>query len=156
MRTIFALLPAFLLTARILLAADVSGDWEFAGDYLKDANYARVHLKAEDGKITGNLNELALEGTFKDDELKFSAKRPNGEHFGDFTGRVRSDGLEGTAVWSGDRKVTWTARRAAQVPATPQTHDFEPREFHRVFSDALPPVREVEPHSPQPGFGSIG
>lgn len=143
--TSFGLLPAFLLTSRILLAADVSGDWEFAADYLKDTNYARVHLKAEDGKITGNLNELALEGTIKGDEFSFSAKRPNGEHFGDFTGRVLGDGLEGTAVWFGDRKVTWTARKAAQAPATPQTHDFKPKEFHRVFSDALPPVLHIFP-----------
>ncbi len=144
MRTTFALLLPFL-TAKILIAADVSGDWEFAADYLKDTNYARVRLKAEDGKITGNLNELALEGTCKGDELTFSAKSPNGEHFGDFTGRIRGDGLEGTAVWSGDRKVTWTARRAAQAPATRQIHDFEPREFHRVFSGAIPPVLHIFP-----------
>ncbi len=144
MRCILALMP-LLLSPGILLAADVSGDWEFAADYLKDTNYARVHLKAEDGKITGHLNEMALEGTLKGDALTFSAKRPNGEPFGDFTGKIRGDGLEGTAVWSGDRKVTWTARRPAQAPAAPQTHEFEPKEFHRVFSDAIPPALHIFP-----------
>src|SRR5437762_9162016 len=61
--------------------------------------YARVNLKIEGGKLTGNLNELKLEGTFKDNELRFKAKRPNGDHFGDFTGKPHGEKLE-------DRKST--------------------------------------------------
>src|SRR5262245_8342848 len=99
-----------VLAANKLFAADVSGDWEFTGKYLNDPSYARVNLKTEDGKLTGNLNELSLEGTVKDNELTFTAKRPNGDHFGDFTGKVNGDELEGTAVWFRDRKVTWSAK----------------------------------------------
>jgi amidase len=34
---------------------------------------------------------------------------------------------------------------SCQPPATPRTLDFEPKEFHRVFSDAIPPVLHVFP-----------
>src|SRR5437867_10974400 len=68
----------FLFAAGTLVAADLSGDWEFAGNYLGDISYARVTLKVEGGKLTGNLNELKVEGTIKGDELNLSAKRPNG------------------------------------------------------------------------------
>ena len=138
-------LGSLLFAAGTLVAADLSGDWEFAGNYLGDISYARVTLKVEGGKLTGNLNELKLEGTIKGDELNLSAKRPNGDHFGDFKGKAQGDKLEGTGVWSKSRKVTWSARRPASPPATPRVHDFEPSEFHRVFSDAIPPVLHIFP-----------
>jgi acetamidase/formamidase len=139
------MLFSFLFLAGTVNAADLSGEWEFAGKHLGDVSYARVNLKVEGGKLTGNLNELKLEGTVEGDSLKFSAKRPNGDPFGDFTGKAQGEGIEGTAVWSGDRKVTWSATRAAVPPEAPRTHDFEPTEFHRVFSDAIPPVLRIFP-----------
>src|SRR5262249_39995089 len=129
----------------ILAAADISGDWEFAATHLGEVNYVRVTLKVEGDKITGNLNELKLEGTIHGDELSFSGTRPKGEAFGDFKGTAHGDQLEGTAVWSGERNITWTAKRPKTPPAAPQVHDFEPTEFHRVFSDAIPPVLHVFP-----------
>jgi len=138
-------LCCFFLCAGALAAADLSGDWEFASKYLGDVSYARVTLLIKDGKLAGNLNELALEGSVTDGELTFSAKRPNGEHFGDFTGKVSGDKLEGTAAWTDDRQITWSAKRAAIPPQIPQVHDFEPTQFHRVFSDAIAPVLHIFP-----------
>jgi len=141
----FCRLCSLLFAAGTLVAADVSGDWELASTYLGDVSYAHVTLKIEGGKLTGSLNELKLEGSIKDGELTFSATRPNGDHFGDFTGKAYGDKLEGTAVRSGDSKITWSAKRAAIPPHTPQVHDFEPTEFHRVFSDAIAPVLHIFP-----------
>jgi amidase len=126
-------------------AADVSGEWEFAGKYFDDVSSARVTLKIDGEKLTGNLNELKLEGTLQGDELKFSAKRPNGDHFGDFTGKAQNDRLEGEAEYSGGRKIIWSAKRPAVPPKSPQVHDFEPTQFHRLFSDAIPPVLHIFP-----------
>jgi amidase len=128
-----------------LTAADISGEWEFAAKDLGDTSYARVNLKIDDRKLAGNLNELRLEGTIKDGELTFSARRPNGDKFGDFTGMLRDNTLEGTAVWLGDRKVTWSAKRPASPPAAPKVHEFQPTEFHHVFSDAIAPVLRIFP-----------
>jgi acetamidase/formamidase len=144
-KSTFSRLCVLLFAARPLIAADVSGGWEFAGKYLGDTNYARVTLNIEGDKLTGSLNELKLEGTIKDNDLKFTATRPNGDRFGDFQGKAKSDQLEGSGEWSGGRKVAWSAKRPATPPSTPRTHDFEPREFHRVFSDAIPPVLHIFP-----------
>ena len=134
-----------LFLAGPAVAADLSGEWEFAGKDLGETSYARMHFEVEAGKLTGNLNELKLEGTLQGDGLTFTAKRPNGDKFGDFTGTSKGKELEGTAMWFGDRKVTWSASRAAVRPDAPRTHDFEPTEFHRVFSDAIPPVLRIFP-----------
>src|SRR5262249_38345911 len=93
-----------------LTAADISGEWEYAGKYLGDISYARVSLKVEGSKLTGNLNELTLAGTVSGDEISFKATRPNGESPGEFRGTAKGGQLEGTAIWSGDRNISWTAK----------------------------------------------
>jgi len=139
------ILASFLLPLALATAADLSGDWEFSAKTLGDTIYARVTLKTEGNKLTGNLNELKLEGTINGDKLSFSATRPNGDSFGTFEGAIHADQIDGTALWHKTDKVEWTARRPARAPATPRTLDFEPKEFHRLFSDAIPPVLHVFP-----------
>jgi amidase len=140
-------LPSWIIlfSAGALLAADISGEWEFYGTSFGEVSPARINFKVDGDKLSGNLNEIKLEGTIKGDDLKFSAKRPNGDHFGDFVGKVNDDKLEGTAEWSGGQNVTWTARRAPVAPKTPRVHDFLPTQFHRVFSDAIAPALRIFP-----------
>jgi acetamidase/formamidase len=141
----FCQVCSLFAVAGALAATNISGDWEFAADYFGDLSYARVNFKVEGGKLTGTLNELKLEGTVKDDELTFSAKRPNGDHFGDFIGKANEDKLQGSGTWFGGRKTTWSAKRPLTPPSAPRVHDFEPTEFHRLFSDAIPPVVHIFP-----------
>jgi acetamidase/formamidase len=126
-------------------AGDVSGNWEVAARYLGDVSYFAVTLKVSGDKLTGSLNELKLEGTIKGDELTFKATRPNGDHFGDFKGSLGGGELSGTAVWFEKQEVAWSAKRPAKPPASPKVYDFEPKEFHRVFSEAIPPVLHLFP-----------
>jgi len=145
MKAIPAILFA-LFTSATLSAADVSGDWEFAAKILNDMNYSRVTLTADGEKLSGNLNENKLEGVVHGDEVVFKATRPNGQPFGDFKGRLNGDQLSGTGSAPGvPGDITWSAKRAAKRPAQPQVHDFEPKEFHRIFSDAIPPVLHIFP-----------
>jgi amidase len=134
-----------LFATSTLFAASVSGDWEFASKYMGDVTYFRLNLTVEGDKLTGSMNELKLDGTIQGDELSFKAKRSMGGPFGDFKGVVHGDKLEGTAVWFGYRDITWSATRPVTPPAVPTVHDFEPTEFHRVFSDAIPPVLRLFP-----------
>jgi amidase len=135
-----------LLTATTLSAADISGEWELTASLLNDVSYARVTLKADGGKLSGTLNEIKLDGTINGDELTFIATRPNGQHFGNFRAKANGDALKGTASWPGmPGDVNWSAQRAARPPAKPEVHDFEPKEFHRVFSDTIPPVLHLFP-----------
>ena len=138
------ILASFLLPLALSTAADLSGDWEFSGKMLGDTIYARVTLKSDGNKLTGELNELKLAGTIDGNKLSFSAARPNGDAFGTFEGTVHADQMSGTAILHND-KVEWTARRPATAPSSPRTLDFEPKEFHRLFSDAIPPVLHVFP-----------
>jgi len=139
------LFHSVILLSGAVNAADLSGDWELTGKFLGDTYYSRLNLKPEGDKLTGSMNELKLEGTVQGDEFAFTTKRSNAELFGDFKGAAKGDQLEGTAVWFGDRQVVWTAKRPKIPPATAQVHDFEPTEFHRVFSDAIPPVLHIFP-----------
>jgi len=127
-------------------AADVSGRWELTARLLNDVNHARVTFTVTGEKLTGTLNELTLEGTVKGDEVAFVATRPNGERFGAFKGRVKGNDITGTASWPGfTEDVSWVARRAKERPDKPQVHQFEPKEFHRVFSDAIAPALQIFP-----------
>ncbi len=139
------ILASLLLAAATSLAVDISGDWEFAANSLGDVSYVRVTLKADGKKLTGSLNELKFDGTIDGDKIAFTATRPNGDVFGTFEGTVHGDQMSGTALWRKTDKVEWTAKRPARAPASPRTLDFEPKEFHRVFSDAIPPVLHVFP-----------
>jgi acetamidase/formamidase len=140
-RLLFGLLAVCLLAS----AADVSGDWEFTAHRFNDEIYARVNLKVEGEKLTGSLNELKFEGTVKGDTIDFKATRPGGEQFGTFHGVAQGGTLSGDAIWFGKEKLTWTAKRPATPPASPTVHDFEPTEFHRQFSGAIPPVMHIFP-----------
>jgi amidase len=139
------ILASFLLATAATFAADISGEWEFTGKLLGDTTYVRITLKADGNKLTGNLNELKFDGTIAGDKLAFTATRPNGEAFGTFEGTVHGDQISGTALWRKTDKVEWVARRPAAAPSAPRTLDFEPTEFHRVFSDAIPPVLHAFP-----------
>jgi acetamidase/formamidase len=137
---------SLLLAATLQSPTDVSGDWLFTAKVLNDVNYARVTLKIEGEKLSGNLNEIKLEGTFSGNDLTFKATRPSGTAFGDFKGKLSGGELSGTGSWPGvSGDVSWSARRALKPPDKPQIHDFEPKEFHRVFSDAIPPVLHIFP-----------
>lgn len=141
----FRLGALLLVIAGTASSADVSGDWDVVARYLGDDSYFRIALKVSGDKITGSLNELKLEGALQGDDLTLKATRPNGEHFGDFKGSLHGGELSGTALWFGKQELTWSGKRPPKPPSQPKTYDFEPKEFHRVFSDAIPPVLHMFP-----------
>jgi acetamidase/formamidase len=135
----------WLVGAVALAGADIAGTWRFNivsfGEEIADA---KLELKVEGNKLTGNLNELKIEGTVTGDTLKFTATRPNGEKFGDFEGRLAGDELTGKAKRP-DEEFDWIARRPVVVHATPQTREFVPDKFHRFFSGTIAPALHINP-----------
>lgn len=140
-RPLLALIAFPLLAA----AADISGDWEFTVHRMGDDTYARGTIKVEGEKLTGSVMGLNLEGAIHGAAIEFTERRPNGESFGTYHGVIRGDEMSGDAVWFEKEKVTWSARRPATRPASPTVHDFEPTEFYRQFSGAIPPVMRIFP-----------
>jgi len=144
MKVITALVSVLLISAPVS-AADLTGDWEFALKILNDVSYTRGTLKTEGDTVSGTVGENKIAGTTKGDEVTFTLTRANGQPGGQFKAKVTGSELKGTAVVPGVGETTWTARREAKRPEKSQIHQFEPTEFHRVFSDAIPPVLHIFP-----------
>jgi acetamidase/formamidase len=141
-----AALASVLLVSAPASAADVTGDWEFALRILNDVSYSRGTLKTEGDRVSGNVGENKVAGTTTGDDVTFTVTRQNGQSGGEFRGKLSGSELKGTATAPGiPGETTWTARREPKRPEKPQVHEFEPTEFHRVFSDAIPPVLRIFP-----------
>jgi amidase len=139
------ILAVLLLVPTTFAQSDVSGNWELAIKWLNDTTYARISLKVTGDKLSGTYNQATLEGTIKGSDLEFSVIRPNGQNFPQFKGRITGTELTGTGLRNATQATTWTAKRAATPPGQPRVLDFEPKEFHRVFSDAIPPALHIFP-----------
>ena len=139
-------LPLLMLTfAATLASADIAGSWRFnLVSFGEEMFQAKLDLKLDGDKLTGNLNDLKIEGAVQGETLKFTATRPNGKAWGTFEGRLNGSDLSGT-LHRDDEDLQWIARRAILPTAAPQTRTFEPTEFHRFFSGTIPPALHINP-----------
>jgi amidase len=138
-------LLAVMASAAMLPAADIAGSWNFnIVSFGEEIAHAKLELKVDGNKLSGNLNELKLEGTVEGDTVKFTATRPNGEKFAELRGHVSGAELTGKAKREND-DFDWVARRQVVVKATPQTRDFAPTQFQRYFSGMIQPVLHINP-----------
>ena len=134
-----------LAFAATLASADIAGSWRFnLVSFGEELFYAKLDLKLDGDKLTGNLNDLKIEGAIQGETLKFTASRPNGNVFATLEGRVNGQELSGTAHRDND-DFQWVARRAILPTAAPQIRTFEPTEFHRFFSGTIPPALHINP-----------
>ncbi|MFN7994901.1 MAG: acetamidase/formamidase family protein [Bryobacteraceae bacterium] len=141
----FSVLIALASVPLFAASSDLSGQWDLQAPVRGDEHWAHMSLKIDGPKLSGTLNEDRLDGTVRDGAVEFTARRPGGQLFGTFHGVLKDGELIGDAVWFETQKVTWVARRPVKRPATPTVHNFEPKEFHRVFSSAIPPVMHIFP-----------
>ncbi len=134
--TLLCLLPAFAQTP----GPDISGEWLVEIKVLNDTQYRRLTLKLEGDRVTGSSGNQKGEGTFRDGKLEVQfSPGPN------VSGMFRGGELSGDTQMFGEA-AKWRAARMKVRPAdAPRTHTFEPKEFHRVFSGAIPPVLRIFP-----------
>jgi acetamidase/formamidase len=146
------------------LRIETGGDeWHMTRDAFGNELHQRMSVKIEKGRLSGWIFEggkrVSFSGTsdaagnvrfeMKDDDEKVT-----------FTGKLTSGAtpgaseMSGTSVTSGPDEwgesppKSWRARRVVSEkdrPASPRTLDFEPTEFHRVFSPSIPPVMRIWP-----------
>ena len=149
---------ACLLAAAPLSAApapDLSGEWELMITLFGNPLAYRMEMKVDGGKLTGSVSRgkpTPITGTAQGDRVRFEWKDADGTQNA-FDGRLEKGELAGTASFSGEPygatpPMPWRAKRAAlqsDKPAAPRTLDFEPKEFHRVFSSTIPPVLRIWP-----------
>src|SRR5262245_23475726 len=121
-----------------------SGEWLFIDTSLGAAQYARIELKFEGEKMSGKFGNLDVVGTVRNNRVEFETRRADGTVVTKRTGTLSGGEMKGEGSRDSS-PLTWTARRFADKPAKPQTHRFEPKEFHRYFSSTIPPALTIFP-----------
>jgi len=140
---VLAVITALPAAARAQ-STGLAGTWELALFRFNEPTYNRVKFEVSGESVTGKSRNLEIAGTLRGQILEFEAKNPNGRVMGKFKGTLSGNEMFGEGDASGT-PVRWTARRAAARPSSPRTHTFEPKEFHRYFSSAIPPVLRIAP-----------
>lgn len=131
-------------------AASVAGEWEMTTMVFGNPLAQRVTFSVDGAKLTGTSSGQPLTGTVEGDRIRFETKDPDGT-VNTYEGRLQDGKLSGTATltqepWGQTPPLTWSARRPATgKPAAPRTLDYEPKEFHRVFSADVAPVLRIWP-----------
>jgi amidase len=131
---------------------DLSGDWVLTTVVFGENLGERLQLKVEKDQISGTLfrdEGVALKGTVKGRELKFSFKESGGDQ-SEYTGHISGEALVGeyTTVDSHGGKTTgtWSAGRILVRPAGgPRQLEFVPQVFQRAFSSKTEPVLHIWP-----------
>src|SRR5262245_21401439 len=121
-----------------------SGEWLFIDTSFGAAQYARIELKFEGEKVSGKFGNLDVVGTVRNNRVEFETRRADGTVVTKRTGTLSGGEMKGEGSRDSS-PLTWTARRFADKPAKPQTHRFEPKEFHRYFSSTIPPALTIFP-----------
>jgi acetamidase/formamidase len=142
MRTIWAivLLCSALYSAQ---SVDLSGNWVVELTFFDNADYRRITLKQQGTELTGSDGNLTITGSVRNGKVEFQAKPKEGPET-IVSAEVRGDELVGAAKRRDDQ-LKFRAYREKPVPAAPRTHEFEPKEFHRLFSGAIAPVLRIFP-----------
>jgi acetamidase/formamidase len=156
---VICVLVFFLLrwTPAAALPIDLSGEWMLTTTTFGNERSERLHLRLEKGKLAGSVyrrgKNLPLTGKSEGESVQFEFKDSDGSRVA-FSGTLSNGTLSGKVTVSGGQQwgdappADWRARRAAgekDRPAAPRVLDFEPVEFHRVFSSAIAPVLTIWP-----------
>ena len=112
------LLFFLLLLPLALLAADVTGTWDFSVDLDAGSGNPTFTLKQNGEKLTGHysgaLGEADLAGKVQGDDIQFTftVKGDQGESTVTFSGKISGDTMKGKAVYTNFGSGTFTAKRA--------------------------------------------
>ena len=133
--------------------SSLAGEWELTTTVFGTPFSSRMNLTVADGAIGGSVQNggnVPVTGKVDADHVEFTFKDRDGTS-NDYVGQWKDGVMSGTVTftaepWGGTPPSTWRAKRAAVgKPAAPRTLDFEPKEFHRVFSSTIEPVLRIWP-----------
>jgi amidase len=136
--------------------ASLSGEWVLTTVYFGNERGERMNLQVEKGKVTGWVyrrgKRVPLAGKVEGADIQFSYQEEGSK--ASYAGRIAEGELSGKLtvtggdVWGEAPPADFRARRAVAErdrPSAPRTLDFEPVEFHRIFSSAIKPVLTIFP-----------
>jgi acetamidase/formamidase len=126
-------------------SANPAGEWVFAHTLYGQTDYARMTVEISGERLTVALWEMKLEGRVRDGKLEAKRSRDKEGPAMSMTGTVAQHGMTGEFT-VGELSGKWRATKSpVRSPNAPREHKFEPTEFHRVFSGAIPPVLHIHP-----------
>jgi len=131
-------LLSLLLSMSVQAQPNVSGSWAMTVVDFGVPNTMRLVLKQDGDKLTGTLNNQALEGTLAGVDLTFKVGSREAR------GTLLAGHLAGQ-VTQGGRALEWSAERLPQRPVTARTHTFEPTKFELYFTSRVDPVLRIAP-----------
>ena len=136
--------------------SSLSGEWILTTVVFGNERSERMNLQVEKKKVTGSVyrrgKRIPLTGRIEGDEIQFETQE--GKTKASYTGRIAPAEISGKVTvtggdtWGEAPPADWHARPAASErdrPSAPRTLDFEPVEFHRVFSSSIKPVMRIWP-----------
>jgi acetamidase/formamidase len=135
-----------------LAQESVAGEWLLTNTVQGIPFSSKLVLKAEGGKLEGELGRTALQGTVAGDAVHFTMK-PRLGNSTEFTGKIVNGTLSGTTTTiTPEGKTepstagTFTARRIPQrPPGPPRRHEFVPKTFYREFSSTTDAALHIWP-----------
>src|SRR5262249_30254518 len=117
----------------------------FARTLYGETGYARMTVEFAGDRMTVALWEMKLDGGLRDGKIDLKRSKDKEGPVMSMTGTVEPDGMAGEFT-VGELKGNWKATRMrARAQDAQREHKFEPKEFHRVFSGAIPPVLHIYP-----------
>jgi acetamidase/formamidase len=109
-----------------------------------ETDWLRMTVDVKHDQVTAHLGGMTLEGTIRDTKIELKRTGDQREKAA-LHGSVEHDKMAGDFV-VGELAGKWKATRIpVRPPGAPREHVFEPKEFHRVFSGAIPPVLRLYP-----------
>jgi acetamidase/formamidase len=123
---------------------DISGDWILNETFPDERHAHRMTLEVSGNRVTGHSGMSKIEGTVEGRQVKLNWMAFDGKSVeATYAGTLDGDMLKGDGEWQ-KLKLEWSAHRPAK-PSAPRVLTFEPKEFHRSFSSAIPPVLRIFP-----------
>ena len=136
---------SFCLCAGLLSAqsASLTGDWVNVLSHFDQKGYSRMALAENAGKLSGTNDDMKVTGTVLNGKVEIEAKNDRGRTI-TASGTIQGGEIRGTAHLDGE-DLEWRAYREKPRPAASAVLNFEPKEFHRFFSGAIPPALRIFP-----------
>jgi acetamidase/formamidase len=137
-----------LVPAVALAQSPLAGEWlvtehvEGGGRY-----YHTLTLTVENGKLGGEYNGGAIEGSTSGDSFEFVSTDRRGNKVA-FSGSISGErmSLQRTDRPAGTSPLTYSVRRIPRrPPGPPKRHEFAPTTYYRQFSSETAPVLTVWP-----------
>ena len=144
-RTVISAFGALALstTAYAQSSPSLDGDWINVLTRFDNKQYQRMKLTRSGDTLRAEGTVLKLSGKISGKKVELEGKDDDGDAI-KINGVLEGSEMRGTLV-SKDATFDWLAYPTKPRPANPTTHTFEPKEFHRQFSGAIPPALHIHP-----------